>query len=80
MPTITVKNIPLDVYGKLKKAAEISHRSINSEIIACIERAVGSQPINPELLLANARRLRAKTARHPIRGREFTKAKAAGRA
>jgi plasmid stability protein len=79
MPTITVKNIPLDVYGKLKKAAEVSHRSINSEIIACIERAVSSQEINPELLLANARRLRAKTAGHPIKNRTFTRAKAAGR-
>ena len=33
MPTITVKNIPSDIYEKLKKSAEISHRSINSEII-----------------------------------------------
>ena len=79
MPTITVKNIPLDLYGKLKKAAEISHRSINSEIIACIERAVSSQEINPELLLASARRLRAKTAGHPIKSRDFARAKAAGR-
>jgi plasmid stability protein len=79
MPSITVKNIPLEVYEKLKKAAEISHRSINSEIIACIERAVISQEVNPELLLANARRLRAKTAGHPIKNRQFAAAKAAGR-
>ena len=55
---ITVKNIPVEIYEKLKRAAEISHRSINSEIIACIERAVCSQEIDPDLLLANARRLR----------------------
>jgi antitoxin FitA len=79
MPTITVKNIPLDVYEELKKAAEASRRSLNSEIIACIERAVGSRAIDPESLLANARRLRAKTAGHPIKNREFTRAKAAGR-
>jgi hypothetical protein len=79
MPTITVKNIPPDLYEKLKRAAELSHRSINSEIIACIERAVRSQPIDPDLLLANARRLRRKTASHPITDDEFLRAKNAGR-
>jgi plasmid stability protein len=79
MPTITVKNIPDEIYEKLKRAAQISHRSINSEIIACIERAVGSQEINPDLLLAKARKLRAKTAGHPLTKRELAQAKAAGR-
>lgn len=79
MPTITVKNIPAEVYEKLKRAAEISHRSINSQIIACIEQAVTSQEIDPELVLANARRLRARTATHPITDREFTQAKGTGR-
>ncbi len=79
MPTITLKNIPPEIYEKLKRAAQISHRSINSEIIACIERAVSSQEIDPELVLANARRLRERTTAHPITDREFTRAKAAGR-
>ncbi len=79
MPTITVKNIPLDVYEKLKKAAEASHRSINSEVIACIERAVSSRTIDPESLLANARRLREKTVGHPIKSRAFARAKTEGR-
>ncbi|MCX5645889.1 MAG: Arc family DNA-binding protein [Phycisphaerae bacterium] len=79
MPTITVKNIPVEVYEKLKRVAEVSHRSINSEIIACIERAVCSQEVNPDLLLANARKLRAKTASHPIKEREFAQAKTTGR-
>jgi hypothetical protein len=71
MPTITVKNIPADIYEKLKKSSEISRRSIDSEIIACIERAVRSQPIDPDLLLANARKLRSKTFAHPITDDEF---------
>ena len=79
MPTITVKNIPVEIYEKLKRAAAISHRSINSEIIACIERAVRSQEVDTDLLLANARKLRAKTAGHPITDRELVQAKVAGR-
>ena len=79
MPTITVKNIPLDIYERLKQSAAISHRSINSEIIACIERAVGSQPINPELFLANARTLREKTASYRITGVELNQVKRIGR-
>ena len=79
MPTITVKNIPAEIYEKLKKSAETSHRSINSEIIACIERSVRSQQIDPALLLANARKLRNKTTSHPITDSEFNQAKIAGR-
>lgn len=79
MPTITVKNIPAEIYEKLKKVAEINHRSINSEIIACIERAVGSRQIDPEALLAEARSLRAQVGGRPITDREFTRTKAAGR-
>ncbi len=79
MPTITVKNIPAEIYEKLKRAAEISRRSINSEIIACIERAVGSRRVDPDVLLANARKLREQTATHPITNRGFSRAKTAGR-
>ncbi|HSV98891.1 MAG TPA: Arc family DNA-binding protein [Sedimentisphaerales bacterium] len=79
MPTITVKNIPAEIYEKLKRAAEANHRSINSEIIACIERTVGTRQIDPDALVAEARALRAQVAGPPITDREFTRAKAAGR-
>ncbi len=79
MSTITVKNIPPELYEQLKRFAESNHRSINSEIIACIEQVVRSQPINPELLLANARRLREKTAAYEITNDDFNQMKNAGR-
>jgi len=35
MPTtLTLKNIPDELYGRLKQAAEVHHRSLNSEVIA----------------------------------------------
>lgn len=79
MPTITVKNIPEDLYEHLKEAASANRRSINSEIIMCIERSLRSQRIDTEEVLRRARELRAKTNKRPMTDAEFNKAKAAGR-
>jgi plasmid stability protein len=79
MPAITVKNIPEDLYRRLKRVARANRRSINNEIIVCLERQLRSGTIDPETLLARARKLREKTAAHPISDREFREAKEAGR-
>ena len=79
MPTITVKNVPTDLYERLKQSAEANRRSINSEVIVCIERAVRSRKIHPEAILARARKLREKTEGYLITDDEFTEAKVAGR-
>lgn len=79
MATITVKNIPDDLYERLKRAARANRRSINSEIIVCIERSVGPQKVDPEQLIARAREFRVQTADYRITDDEFSDAKAAGR-
>jgi hypothetical protein len=79
MTTFTIKNIPVGIYDKLKKSAEINRRSINSEIIICIERTVCSQPIDPKLILAQAREIRKMTRHSPITDEEFMQAKTVGR-
>jgi antitoxin FitA len=79
MPTITVKNIPPEIYEKLKQSAKANHRSINSEVIASIEKVVGCRHIQPDLLLATARKLRSTTASHPITEDELNTMKQAGR-
>ena len=79
MATVTVKNIPDDIYERLKAVAEINRRSINSEIIVCIENAVASRRIDPEKVLESARHLRELTAKHPIKDEEFNQVKAEGR-
>ena len=38
MASITVKNIPDELYARLKAVAESNRRSINGEIIVCIEQ------------------------------------------
>ena len=35
--TLTLKNIPDDVYTRLKLSAELHRRSLNSEAIVCLE-------------------------------------------
>lgn len=60
MPSITVKNIPESIYKKLKHQAEAQHRSMNSEIIACLEQMVEPARISADEILMQARALRKK--------------------
>ncbi len=60
MPSITVKNIPEPVYNKLKQQAEAQHRSMNSEIIACLERSVMPNRASSDEILRQARMMRKK--------------------
>jgi hypothetical protein len=79
MPTVTLRNIPEELYEALKRRAERNRRSLNSEIIVCLEEAVRRQGVVTEELLARARQLREKTARYTITDDEFNTAKRAGR-
>ena len=56
--TITLKNIPDEIYGSLKAAAEAHHRSLNSEAIACLERVLMPTRISNETHLALAAQMR----------------------
>ncbi len=81
MRTITVKNIPDDIYENLKQSATENRRSINSEIIVCIESTVLShKPKNIEDILARAKEMRLKSIAHMINDTEFSERKVAGRA
>jgi len=51
MPTITVKNIPDELYERLKEVASANRRSINSEIIISIEHHVGANRIVPTFVV-----------------------------
>ena len=61
MPTtLTLKNIPDAVYERLKEAAALNRRSLNSEAIVCLENALVPGKISPTERLARARALRAR--------------------
>lgn len=50
MATITLKNIPDELYEQLKTLAKARHRSVNSEIIYNLEKAVGTVKIDRDEL------------------------------
>ena len=57
--TITLKNIPDELYERLKEVAELHHRSLNMEALACLEQTLMPRRVSGEERLARARRLRA---------------------
>ena len=59
MTALTIKNIPDDLYNKIKTQAEQHHRSINSEVIVCLRDSVFPRKISPETRLADIRSLRS---------------------
>lgn len=45
--TLTLKNIPDDGYERLRAAAEMHRRSLNSEAIVCLESVLTPTKIAP---------------------------------
>jgi plasmid stability protein len=60
MPTsITLKNIPDDIYASLREAADAHHRSLNGEAIACLQRVLLPNAMEPAERLNRARSMRS---------------------
>ena len=59
MPTnITIRDIPDEVYKKLKEQAELHQRSINSEVIFYLNQMVRSHRPDPDQVIARAKKLK----------------------
>lgn len=79
MPAITVKNIPDSLYSQLKQSAEVHHRSINSELIVCLEQVLTPQKIDKDILLSSAHSIRDRLNNFKVTEEELNNAKSAGR-
>ena len=79
MATLTIKNIPQPVVDRLKDQAALHRRSLNHEVIACLEAVTHAGPVDPDALLARARDVRRSPARLRLTDRTLARAKAAGR-
>jgi plasmid stability protein len=79
MATLTIKNIPDDLYEAFKQVARKNHRSINGEVIFWLERAVNMQPLPADEMEAEARILREMTAHYVVDDETLTSWKQEGR-
>lgn len=79
MPTLTIKGLPDPVYERLKAQAEAHRRSLNSEIISCLERAVASRPLDVESFLKGLREFREGLDLVPLTEKELRAARERGR-
>jgi plasmid stability protein len=55
---ITIKNIPNGVHRALKERARQNKRSLNSEILSCLEAAVKPAKLDTDAFLDDVRQLR----------------------
>ena len=80
MPTtLALKNIPDEVYERLKVAAEMHRRSLNSEAIVCLETVLVPTRIAPAERLARTRKLRSDLGKAKFRPTEIDALKRQGR-
>lgn len=80
MPTtLTLKNIPDDVYERLKALAQAHRRSLNSEAIVCLETVLLPGKMPPVERLARARALRASLPQGKFHAKDIDALKREGR-
>lgn len=78
MATLTLKKVPDDLYGRLKKTAAEHRRSINSEAIVCLEKML-PRDRNPEVLLKEIRKFRRTLRSIYVTDQDLDEAKRRGR-
>lgn len=79
MASITLKNVPENLYEKLKAAAEVHKRSINSEIIVCLEKSLLPRRQSAGEILAKAQLIRARATGSRFSLDELNQARRKGR-
>jgi len=77
--TLTIKGIPASLYTQLKRIAVEHRRSLNREVIECLERSVATRRFDPDELLTGIDALRERLALPPLTEQSLRQAKAAGR-
>jgi plasmid stability protein len=74
--TLTIKNVPEALVRRFKAQAASRHRSLNSEVIACLETISEAAPLYSEALLARIRAVRRASARLRLTDRMLNRLKA----
>ena len=77
--TLTLKNIPDEVYVRLKAAAESHHRSLNSEAIVCLESVLLPGRSTAEEVIATVSAIRDALPKGKFIAKDIDAFKRAGR-
>ena len=76
---LTLKNIPDEVYERLRASAEMHRRSLNSEAIVCLESVLLPGRLPPSERIARARALRGTLPKRKYGARDIDSLKREGR-
>lgn len=78
MATVTLKHLSQSLHQELKEQAARHRRSLNQEILACLESSLHSAAVDVNALMTRARTLRGKIS-GPLTDRIFRRLKKEGR-
>ena len=79
MPNLTITGVPEELYRQSKSRAARHRRSLNSEVIYCLEHAASLTSIDPDAWLASADWLRTRLRLTPVTEESLHEAKRVGR-
>ena len=77
--TITLKNIPDDLYARLKLSAAVHRHSLSFEAIVCLEKVLFPKKVAASERIARARELRSGLAPAKFKARDIDTLKREGR-
>lgn len=77
--TLTLKNIPDEVYERLRTSAVAHRRSLNSEAIVCLESVLLRGRVPADERLTRIRALRSKLPKVKFKAQDIDAMKRAGR-
>ncbi len=79
MATLTVKNVPAELYERLRESSRAHRRSMNSEAIWCLERVLKNERVDPDSFLSRAREVRGSVSGINLSDRALREARNRGR-
>lgn len=79
MPTLTLKSLPDELYHQLKARAAAHRRSLNSEILVCLEQAIAGAAGDAPTALARVDALRQRLRVPPLTDDVLAAARGTGR-
>jgi plasmid stability protein len=79
MARLTIRNVPEKLHKRLKESAAQHRRSVNSEVICCLEKVLVAHRVDPQEFLAEVDALRKRMPRMDLTEKFLRAAKNEGR-